>query len=311
MSLKGFTTINESTLTNDIVENLISYFDWGLINKDNFISVNIPTTGTYGGNDHVLSYVDDPRFTNGQVWQMMRGNLVWESGLDSSTQPLVSSDSSYPGVSGVYIDDVFYPTSTTGVYAHHIDHLNGQVVFDTAISTTSSVSCEYSYKYITVEKAGGLNWFKRIQINSERSDEDTPYLLRDNTVQLPVIGIEVTNDRSFKGYQLGGGSFVKTSILFHCIAEDPYTRDFLVDMVSYQNESVLTMYDLNSIDSNNAFPINNNGVPVSGALTYDEIVSQYPYRALRLTDMKIDSIYTLGNIFVGTVKCSTEVILGV
>jgi hypothetical protein len=319
LDLKGFSKLGDSTLTNDIKENLISFFDWGLLEKENYINVSIPTSGYYGGNEHQLRLVDDPRYDAGQVWEGFRSNWVWQSGVTVTPGPLVGTDDSNPGVSGVYVSGVFHNIDSTGTYAHHINHPLGRVVFDTAIPTTSTVTCEYSYKYVNVTQSNGLPWFNEIQKRSERVD-NSQFLttsgdwsqLSQNRYQLPAIGIEIVNNRSFEGYQLGGGSYVYTDVLFHCIAEDPYMRDNLLDAVSYQNEKNFMMYDLNGIADSGTFPLNHNGVPASGALHFSELITQFPFKNLRLFNMRFDSVYPLGtNLYVGTVKCTTEVILGV
>ncbi len=321
IDLKGFTKLGDSTLVNDIKENVISFFDWGLLKKDNYINVSIPSSGIYGGNEHQLRLVDDPRYTAGQVWEGFRSNWVWESGITSTDgAPLVGSDNANPGVSGVYVNDTFYPNTTAGVFAHHVNHPLGRVVFDSAIDTSSVVTCEYSYKYVNVTESNGLPWFKELHRRSERVDNSQFTTtsgdwsqLSQNRYQLPAIGIEVANTRSVKGYQLGGGSsYVYTDVLFHCIGEDSYMRDSLIDIVSLQNDKVFHMFDLNAIADADAFPLDHRGVPASGALRFPDLTTNYKFKALRFLDMKFDSIYTLNpNLFVGTVKCTTELIFGV
>lgn len=312
-SLKGISTFGDATITTHVRENLISFFDNGLIEKSGFINVEVPTTGYYDGLEHRLRPVSDPRYNNGQVWEGFRSNWVWQSGNGA----LTSTDSSYPGVSGVYINDTFYPTSTGGDYAHRINHPLGRVIFDTAISTDSKVECSYSYKYVNVTKVDGLEWFKQIQQNSERAD-NTNFInssgewgvLGDNRFQLPAIGVELVNSRRMIGYQLGGGQTIFTDFLFHCVAEDAYTRDHLMDIVTLQNDKVIRAYDLNDISSNNVFPLDYRGVPISGALSYETLISDYEGNHIRLIDASIDSVYSLTpNIHVGTVKLKTEVIV--
>ena len=319
IDLKGFSKLGDSTLVNDIKENIVSFFDWGLLNKENFVNVEIPSSGYYGGDEHRLRPVKDPRYTDGQVWEGFRSNWVWESGVTGDSSPLVSNDPTNPGVSGVYVNDTFYPNTTTGEFAHHVNHPLGRVVFDTAIDTDSVVNCEYSYKYVNVGQCNGLPWFKQIQKNSERVDRKQ-FLsssgdwsqLSQTRMQLPAIGVEVTNSRSFKGYQLGGGSYVYTDILIHCVAEDAYMRDSLIDMVSYQNEKTFQMYDLNKIAEADAFPLDYRGVPVSGALEFPDLAVTYPFKGMRIFNCKFDSVYSLSpEVFVGTVKCTAEIILGV
>lgn len=307
MTLKGFSQLGESTVTNDVVENLMSYLSWGLLQAGNFVDVTIPTTGVYSGLDHVLTMIPDSGYTQGQVWGGFRKDWVWESGVGA----LVSSNDATPGVTGVYVDDTFYDTTETGVFAHHIDHPNGRVVFSSAISTDSTVHAEFSYKTVTIQRAYGLPWFAKVQKDSERSDKTFPNELPQNRVQLPVIGIEVVPGRNFAGYQLGGGSYCYTDLLIHCIAEDDYTRDHLVDIVSFQENKDLRMYNLNTIVDSGALPLDYRGVPNSGAGRFPDLQTDYPGKLVRIFDMRTDAIYTLGSLYVGTVKCRTEVVLDV
>lgn len=311
--LKGFDYLGDSTITNDTMENVVSLLDYGFIERTGYVSVDIPTTGIYGGNNHQLRVVDDSRYTYGQVWEGFRKNWVWESGVGAN----VSTNVAYPGVSGVYVDDTFYHVSGTGDYAHHINHPLGRVVFDTAIDTDSTVTCAYSYKYISVSQAGGLNWFVDIHKQSERSD-DSDFIsntgewaiLSENRIQLPAVGIEPVNSRTIRPLALGGGSYVQSDFLIHCVTEDSYMRDHLVDIISLLKERNFKAYNLDDIDSSGAFPLDYRGAPVSGALTYPDLVSQYPGPNIRIADTVVDSVYQLTpDIHVGSVKITTESIL--
>lgn len=311
--LKGFVNFGDSTITNHIQENLVTFLDYGLVEKSGYINVTIPTTGVYGGLDHKLRPVNDPRYSDGQVWESNRPNWVWETGVGA----LVSETPGSIGVSGVYVDNTFYPTSTSGTYAHHINHTLGRVVFDSPISLSSNVECEYSYKYVNITRADGLNWFKQIHKNSQRSDDSdfvsqTGYYatLSDNRYTLPAIGVELAPIRRMTPFQLGGGQTVFTDLLFHCVAEDVYTRDALIDVVCLQNQKVFNAYDLDQIATSGAFPIDYRGVPNSGAMTFPYLASKYSGNHIRLIDAKIDSIYSLSpDVHVGTVKITTECIL--
>jgi hypothetical protein len=83
-----------------------------------------------------------------------------------------------------------------------------------------------------------------------------------------------------------------------------------MDIVTLQNDKVIRAYDLNDISSNNVFPLDYRGVPISGALSYETLISDYEGNHIRLIDASIDSVYSLTpNIHVGTVKLKTEVIV--
>lgn len=311
--LTGFTSINESTITNDISNNLYSFLDYGLLEKGNFVNVNVNSTGVFGGEDSRLRHINDPRYSTGQVWQAFRSNWVWESGLGANT----SNNSNYPGISGVYIDNVFYPVATTGRYAYTADHVNGRIIFDSGIPSSSVVKCSYSYKYINVT-IGDFDTIKQIHQNSNRSESENfknqsgEYgQFAENRIQLPAIVIEPLPDTSSSPFALGGLQYIRHNYAIHCIAEDSYTRNFITDVVLMQKEKTFQMYNLNNIASTNKFPLDYQGVPNSGALTYYNLVEQYPGAFLNLKNMKLNSKYDLGDLHVGTVKCTTEVIFGV
>ena len=306
--LKGFELFGDSTVTNDVRENLISHFDYGLLEKGAYQNITLGEVTDYGDTPSTLSPVSDPRFLDGQVWEGSRKNWIWEPGLGAFT----STDLTHPGVSGVYINDIFYGPSETGSYSYHINHPLGRVVFDSPISTADTVKCEYSYKYVNVCQVDGVGWFQEIQKQSERQKGNQNSLpLSQNRIQLPAIGIELINPRKMRPFSIGGGQYVQTNFLFHCIAEDGYLRDHLLDVVTLQKEAIFNAYSSDLIAADNAFPLEySRGVPVSGAMSYPNLVSTYPGPKIRIVDASIDSSYSLGtNLYVGTAKVSTECII--
>ena len=64
-----------------------------------------------------------------------------------------------------------------------------------------------------------------------------------------------------------------------------------MDIISLQEGKVLQSYNLNDISTNNKFPLDYRGVPVSGALTYPSLVSTYEGNRIRLIEPNIDSVY--------------------
>tara|TARA_R110000868_G_scaffold380675_2_gene646693 strand:+ start:2221 stop:3183 length:963 start_codon:yes stop_codon:yes gene_type:complete len=278
--LKGFNTVFETTLNNELQDNLIEFFDWGLLEKGNYFNTTKGETSSGGQDYSKLSLSKSQSFSSGRAWESFRKNWVWQSGIEPSgmTAPIIGTDHAHPGVSGVYVDDTFYATSGEGTYAHYIDYFNGRVVFDNAIPTTSKVQVEHSYKYINVIYANSLPWLREIQYrsldlgSSSSSDFTLPSELK---VQLPAIAIEVVPRRTFRGYQLGGGQYVRTDVLFHCIAEDEMTRNKLVDIVSFQNDKVFKLFDNDTLAESGVFPLDYRGVPVSGALRYPDIVDNH------------------------------------
>ena len=311
MTLKGFDSILDYTLNNEIQDNLIEYFDWGLLEKGNYFNVTLGEQD-YNGNDYsLLTPSTNTNFLSGEAWEGFRKNWVWQSGTGYTTEPMVGSDDALPGISGVYVDDVFYPADTTGAYAHNVDYFNGRVIFDNPIPTGSKVQAEYSYKYISLIYAASVPWLREFYVNSmDLSNRDNVNVPTEMQIQLPAIAVEIVPNRTMKGYQLGpSGQFVDTDVLFHCIAEDDITRNKLVDIVSMQNDSNVVMFNSNEIAKSGDFPINSLGYTVSGALRYPELVDLYGCESFVMKDVNVQAIDMINsNLHAGVVRITTELI---
>ena len=200
-----------------------------------------------------------------------------------------------------------------GTYAHHVDYYNGRVVFDTPLPTGTKVQAEHSYKYINVVYASSLPWLREIQYRSLELDNsvNSPNI-PEFRVQLPAIAIEVVPRRVMGGFEMGSLSqIVDTDVLFHCVAEDEVTRNQMLDIVSFQNDTIFGMFDSNAIISNGALPIDYRGSPNPDALRYPELVENYPKGG---SDVMIKNSIVQGmeilnsNLFVGIVRCTLETI---
>jgi hypothetical protein len=317
--LKGFTSVHQHTTSNDIQDNLIEYFDWSLLEKGNYFNSTLGELSPDSQDYSRLRPSKDENFTGGQAWDGFRKNWIWQSGVSGVQgyhDPIIGDNHEKPGVSGVWVDDTFYRSDTAGDYSHYVDYFNGRIIFDTAIPTGSKVQVEHSYKYINVVYANNLPWIKELQSNSltvpdnfltnEKGDVNLPQQAK---FQMPLIGVEIVPMRKFTGYQIGGGQWIQQDVIFHCLAEDEYTRNKLIDIVSLQNDKTICLFDSNRINSDNKFPINHNGTPVPSALRYPDLVSEYYGGKMRLTKTSVQQMEMIdSNIFGGVVRMTTELI---
>lgn len=314
--LKGISGIFDSTLNNDIQDGLIEYFDWALLNIGNYFNVTANETATNNQNMSRLRLSSNDSFSSGQVWEGFRKNWVWQSGINPPgfDAPIVGTNHNFPGISGVYVNNKFHPTSGAGPFSHYVDYFNGRVIFNTPIATGSVVKAEYSYKYVNVLYANNMPWYRELQVRSSKPtsvfldpDDGDWNIPPESRVQLPFIAIEIVPNRTFKGYQLGGGQWVYTDVLFHCVAEDEMTRNKLVDIVSLQNEKIIHLFNSNEINKNKEFPIDYRGMPVPSALRYPDLVNKYNGGKLRLVKTVVQDMITHNtNVFGGIVRMTTE-----
>lgn len=309
-NLKGFDSVFDTTLNNELQDNIVEFLDWALLEKGNYQNVTLGELSPDNQDYSKLKLSDNPNFQIGKVWEGYRSNWVWQSGISYNPAPIVGSNNSIPGISGVYVNDTFYPSSTSGIYAHKVDYFNGRIIFDNPIPTGSKVQAEYSFKYINVIYSHSLPWLREIQyrsmdLNSESNKSfDLPTEMK---VQLPAIAVEIVPRRTLRGYQLGGGQFVDTDILFHCLAEDEFTRNKLVDIISLQNDKKIYMFNSNEIANSGSFPLDYMGTPVSGALRYPDLLQLYNKGSIWLKNSTVQGLELINsNFHAGIVRFTAE-----
>jgi|TARA_R110000796_G_scaffold38009_1_gene96022 hypothetical protein len=285
-------------------------YDWGLLDRGQFYNINIPESGIYGGDRHKLRTAQDPNYTDGQVWEGYRQNWVWESGISATDEQPIT-------ISGVFVDDTFYATGNV-TKPFYIDHPNGRVVFDTALTTTSAVQLEYSHKWVQVIPAQGVPWFRQIQQGSFRNEEGFQVSnsgnwvqLGQTRVQLPAIAIEVVPAKSLQPYQLGGGQWVNTDLVFYIMSENHWECTNLMDAILYQNDRSVHLFDPTAVAISGVLPfnyrneLNENAIP-SGL--YPNMVDNFFYRRCWINESRGNEVSQLSpELYIGTTRCSTQV----
>jgi hypothetical protein len=316
LNLKGFNNVFDTTLNNELQDNIVEFLDWALLQKGNYQNVSLGELSPNNQDYSLLRMSTSTSYPSGTIWEGFRQNWVWQSGVSYNPAPVVGNNSAKPGISGVYVNNQFYSSNTTGTYSHKVDYFNGRIVFNSGIPSGSKVQAEYSYKYINVIYANSLPWIREIQYrtmdlpssfnNKTNGDFNIPPEYR---VQLPAIAVEVVPRRKLTGYQLGGGQYVETDILFHCLAEDEFTRNKLVDIVSLQNEKTIKMFNSNMIGNSGAFPLDYMGVPVSGALRYPDLIENYYRGSVRFKNSTVQGMDLINsNFYAGIVRMTAETI---
>ena len=305
--------IGNTLLSSEIENNMKWFLDWAFLGIGGWSNVTMPTSGAFGGTFDTLRLVNDPSYSNGQVWEGARKDWVWETG------------SSYEGydpiqISGVYVNGVLKGTGDA-TYGHHYNYPLGRVVFDNPISTTDTVKVEYSYRNVQVYVADEAPWWDELQYNSLRVD-DTYYsstgsgswgILANHRVQMPAIVLETVPRTRFKPYQLGDTSqFVQQDIVFHIVGENRWWRNQLVDILSYQIDSQVWLFKTDTLIESGAYPLDYRGMKVASPLNYNNVVNipQYRYLLARMTDMSITEMESYdARLHEGTVRATLEVVL--
>lgn len=289
----------------NVESNLISLFDWGMLENAAFYNMYLPTSGAYGGSPARLRLSEDPNYLPGQVFEGYRANWVYETGISTPVQPIQ--------ISGVYINGTFNPV--TGVVNPFIvDYPRGRIIFTSPILTNSVVTCEYSYKHVQWASPD-IPWYRKLMFGSFRID-DFQFLQQnsgqwaipeDRRIQLPAVIVEMLGRRQYVPWEIGGGSQINQDVRFHIFAETDFDRKQLMDVIGNQYEGQFRFYDRNLISNATGFPLDYNGSLVAGAQMYPQLIQQYLWRTVYFKDVQFESVETTLPLFVGSVRATLNV----
>jgi hypothetical protein len=286
----GITDIGRSLISDQLQTNLCSWCSWAMLGIGGFYNVTIPSSGSYGGNPARLRLVEEPNYDRGQVWEGFRQDWVWETGVEWATQPI--------RVSGVYVDGNFQPVTGVGPYAHHVNYPLGRVIFDTAINPSAVVTAEFSHRFCSFSPAD-VPWWREVQQNSFRVD-DNHFLqegsgawsvLAQNRVQLPAVVVDAVPRVSFQGLALGGGTIRRQDVTFQILTESPWAMHQLTDILTYQWQKRLTLFDANKMADASGLPLDYDGSPATGTQMYPDWIKPtdqggFGWEQLRVVDIQ-------------------------
>lgn len=306
---KGVSNISNDFLLNNLESNFKDYLNWAFLNIGGWFDVNMPSSGIYGGHPHsTLIRVSDRSYDDNTVYQTIRKEIVWESGVDFN-------DASPIDVSGVYVNNVFVPIES-GIY--HINYPLGQVVFEDPLNNNDTVKMNYSYRYVQVARSIDSEWFDRLQFATfdtnnpdiTRYDDGTWNIFGSNRIQMPCIIVESVAKRTNIPFEIGNDNqLIRQDIVLHILAENKQDRNKLLDILGLQQDGVIILYNTQLISQNEQYPLDINGSPITGALNYPDLVLAYPWRKCWIKNVNLfekDNI-TPG-LYEGTARFTVEII---
>jgi len=260
--LKGVDSFAGIDFEDQLVENLIAFFDWAFLCKDGFETVS----RNYGQRG-VLKPTSNPL-----VWESSKANWVWESLIgpvpDALSQPVA--------INGIYIDDTFSANDGT---RYKINYNYGEVYFnsDTVPDTSSVVKLDYSYKRYNFYSADN-EWFRQV-IFDPLEENQLVEILEKNRVYLPAIIFEFVANSRLQPYQLGSGIdyHLFQDVIVHILADQFSDRNKAVYAFIKQLDKTIWLYDVGKIADADDFPLDLDGTPKQFAKQYPELVDTYPY----------------------------------
>jgi hypothetical protein len=307
-TFKGINNISQDLLLNVVESNFKIFFDWAFLNIGCWFDIEISNSTLFGTNKHSkLLLAEDPSYTKGSVWQGIRKDWVWESGV-------VFNNTSPIPISGVFVNNVFQPLGSN----YLIDYPLGRVIFNNALNTNTPVELNYSYKHVQVYRSCDSPWLNILQYSSYETNNKDISRTADgdwsigghHRIQMPAIVIESLSRSRSRPHEIGNNNLViEQDIAFHILAENKNERNKLLDILRLQQDSVIWLFDTNQIAQNDEFPLDHNGNLKSNALMYPDIVAKYPWRKCWIKNVNLFDIESPHpSLHRGLVRATLEII---
>jgi hypothetical protein len=309
---KSVNSISEDLLLNILESNFKMFFDWSFLKIGAWFDATIPNSSTIYGSINPpsqLLLVHDPSYTLGQVWQGIRKEWVWETGVSYSGNSPIN-------ISGCYVNTNFVPYSGNGSY--YIDYPDGRLIFSSAQPTSAKINVNHSYRYVQTYRSSDSPWFNKIQYPSlNNSNADIEQLgngewsiAGSHRIQLPAIIIESSPRSRSRPYELGNNNlWLEQDISFYVLAENKNDRNKILDILRLQQDLTINLYDTNKLAQDDLFPLDYNGNKKNNPLMYPNIVNNYLWRKCFVKTVnlfELDSVTP--NLFQGLAKATLEVI---
>lgn len=300
--------IGDDFLLNILESNMKMFLDWSFLNIGAWFDASISNNTIYGGQQHSqLLAVHDPAYVDGQVWQGIRKDWVWENNFTYNTNIPIVLDS-------VLIDGS--PVSKTGNFT--VNYPLGRIIFHNPINIASTVSASYSYRFVQIHRASESPWFNIIQRSSYNTSNQDIVLTEDgewaiggnHRIQLPAIVIESLPRSRSLPYEIGSSSLIiEQDLALYILAENKNDRNKLLDIIRLQQDHTILLFNTNTLAHDDKYPLDYMGDLKPSPLMYPDIVTQYGWRKCWLKNInlfEIDSPHP--NLHQGMARITAEII---
>lgn len=302
-------SITQKDKISSLEDNLKSFLDWSFLNIGGFVNVGNPSPSMSGTSGfHTLKLASDPTVAGNRLWQSIRKDWIYESGVNyNNTSPTIFS--------GVYLNNIFLPSPTgSGSYGYSVNYPLGQIKFNNAVSSSSSVVASYSYRYIQVYKASDSIWWKEVQketyIPSNYKQNGDYAITSTHRVQLPAIILELAPSTKLKPYELGTTENIWTQEIFlHIFAQSATQRNTIIDILIAQKDKVLHLYDSDAVAKTLSFGLDKYGAINPNGKNYPQLVDQFQHNYFTIINTSLGELNTLSStLYNGIVRWSIEIL---
>ncbi|NDC95891.1 hypothetical protein EB077_11350, partial [bacterium] len=231
-SFKNVNSITEDFLLNSLEVNLKMFLDWSFLTIGGWFDVIVSNNTLQDNTYFKLKPVNDYGIVPGKVWEGIRKDWVWESGISCGNRNPITDYNLTINNQNIDINN------------YKINYPEGRIILNNPVSVNASVKINYSYRYVQVYRANNNEWFSIIQYNGpsttksiDRTSDGSWKIGNSHTIQLPAIVIEALPRSRSKPHEIGsGGLILEQDFAFHILADNKNDRNKLIDILRLQQD---------------------------------------------------------------------------
>lgn len=302
MSIFGISSIHRPAASELLEGSVVDWLRAGLLEAGGFLNVSFPASGE---GHHTLRPTALPGGTNRSVWQTVRSDWVWESGVARTPPPTRAS--------GVWVNGAFTPFGT----GCRPDYPNGRVTFPGPVPSGQAVSGEYAFRTVRVFTPRSAPWFYELQdagwdagaSQAALTGSGLYHVLSQNRVQPPAVFVQaVPRVRAFAGVELGSRQrHHRQDVVFTVVADNPTDRDRLHDALVGQWEGTVPGTDWGAAAAAGRLPLTPSGDVNPSGLTGPALQNTYPWKPARVAHVESAPGEDRARLFQCVVRWETEV----
>lgn len=289
MNLDGSRFYGSYSLEDKISQNVISFLKYGLLEVGAYYNINRGTTDYAGNNAALLRRVSFPGATGYRVFEGLKNDWIWESGVNlafSGTAPI--------GISGIYVNNTFIPNGSaySGI-SFHIDYSLGRVIFASDIQPTAQVEVNHSIRAVNVYSVDSVFYKDLLAYYQNRTNWGLAGSGIDSINSrykafLPAIFVNVDGYQS-QPMEIGSrAKYSQTDIKFDIFATNPQDRKRISDYIYMMEHKGFFLFNPDTAPK----PLTSSGTISSNAKTWPDLVTQYNGGKARFNgDARVDKSY--------------------
>lgn len=296
MSLHNVCSITDISISEKVEANLISFLDWGFVDKGGYINININQSGAYVDNRSILSKHEDPRTPSIKTFKGPE-NWVYQTEVNSDPAPNI--------VPLVYVNNTLDLSPV-------INYKDGLVTPSINVPANGVVKASYSYKWVTFISSRKSGTSRRVDYRQNRTDLDDPNsdIISEIKIPLPCVSVDVPPVSKSRPYGLDrlGPRIYTFFVNLSIVGESASEASRISDYICLQQGTNFSTFDPRLVVIANDFPLNFNGTLNSGK-NHQQLSEDYPWSTIYIEEAQAyNGAYVHQNIYESFVRLKLELV---